>query len=483
MQAFVKLFSTYLFLSFSWPVIAETTTTILNNGSAENRVDIVVVGDGYTTTEMQKYAADVQKFIDGFFAESPYKEYKSYFNIHKIEVISNESGADHPENNEYKDTALNAHYNCANIQRLICVNTSKVNIIINNNVSAAEQDIKLVLVNDSTYGGSGGAVAVASTHSSVVELVLHEIGHSFGLLADEYSYGTCNNSNEPPQANVTKETRREFIKWNINDQTSIGWVNSDTNLPTNNTTLTVIGLYQGAKYCSSKLYRPTYNSKMRSLGQPYGQINEEQLIKRIYNFVSPLDSSLPIQTSISVNKGHQVNFQVDVMKPVSQDLDITWSLDNQVIRTGSTYDFDTAEFNIGTYNITVDIHDKTLKVRNDLASVLKEHKQWFVMINKAVDSDSDGIPDYLDSDDDNDGMSDVWELEHGLNALLDIDAGFDNDADALTNLEEFKVGTNPNSIDTDNDGIPDKNEILSGRNPTVNEGAIFNAIYYILDIE
>src|SRR6266550_3856845 len=77
-------------------VRAEPYETIINNGSADNRVDIAVLGDGYTAGELQKYKNDVQSFLQGFFAQEPFREYQRYVNVHRIDVTSSQSGADHP---------------------------------------------------------------------------------------------------------------------------------------------------------------------------------------------------------------------------------------------------------------------------------------------------------------------------------------------------------------------------------------------------
>ena len=176
---------------------AETFTTIRNNGDSANRVDLVVLGDGYAANEIAKYKSNVESFVRGLFAQEPFTEYKQYFNVHRVDVISNQSGADHPERTPpvFRDTALDAAYNCAGIQRLICINIAKVNDVLSRSVPPDQREVVLVLVNDNEYGGSGGAIAVASINSAVVELVLHELAHSFGLLADEYtdSPPACNN--------------------------------------------------------------------------------------------------------------------------------------------------------------------------------------------------------------------------------------------------------------------------------------------------
>src|ERR1700674_395322 len=90
---------------------AEPFETIINNGNSQNRVDLAILGDGYTAAELQKYKNDVQTFVQGFFAQDPFHEYQNYFNVHRIDVTSNQSGADHPERSVLVDTALDATYN------------------------------------------------------------------------------------------------------------------------------------------------------------------------------------------------------------------------------------------------------------------------------------------------------------------------------------------------------------------------------------
>src|SRR5262245_8070769 len=173
-----------LLMSLTRLAWGEPITTIRNNGDSANRVDLVVLGDGYSVDEIDKYSSDVESFVQGLFAQEPFTEYQNYFNVHRVDVISNQSGADHPERTPpvFRDTALDATYNCAGIHRLICGNMSKVNEILSRSVPPDQREVILVIVNDNEYGGSGGAIAVASINSAVVELVLHELGHSFGLL-------------------------------------------------------------------------------------------------------------------------------------------------------------------------------------------------------------------------------------------------------------------------------------------------------------
>jgi hypothetical protein len=363
----------------------EPVTTIRNNGSSANRVDLVILGDGYTSAELGKYATDAEQAVQGFFAQEPFKEYQKYFNVHRVDVTSAESGADHPENTPptSKNTAFDATYNCGNIERLICVTVSKVQTALNNSVRADQRDMVLVVVNDTKYGGSGGSISVASLNSAVIELVLHEVGHSFGLLADEYETQppTCNNTVEPSEANATRQTNRNQIKWNAGSGPPTGWIDPATPVPTTSTNLGVPGLYQGAKYCPTGLFRPTFNSKMRTLGPPFEQINEEQLIKRVYNWVSPLDSSTPQPSDITLALGNNQAFKVTVPTPNTHALSVTWYVDRSQAATGLTFTFNSARFGAGPHTVQVVVDDPTPKVRNDPADVLREARTWNITVN------------------------------------------------------------------------------------------------------
>jgi hypothetical protein len=369
----------FLLFLFCCPVVAlaEPYETIVNNGSPQNRVDIAILGDGYTASQMQQYRADVQNFIQGVFAQEPYREYAHYYNVHRVDVISNQSGTDHPERNPsvFVDTAFDATYNCAGIQRLICVDTSKVFAVLGNSLPASYFDVVLVIVNDPEYGGSGGSVAVASTNVAVVELVLHEAGHSFGLLADEYAGGgpSCIPDFEPPEPNATRETARALIKWSH-------WIDPTTPIPTTTTTPGVPGLYEGSKYCDFGLYRPTYDSKMRSLDRPFEQINTEQHVRRIYNLVSPIDSSQPSGNNVVITQGQVQPFSVTTPTPLTHTLSLAWFVDGQPRGNGQTLNLDSSTLSIGSHIVEAQVSDGTPMVRSDPEQLLSERRNWTVTV-------------------------------------------------------------------------------------------------------
>lgn len=360
--------------------VAQTPVTLETNGAPASRLDLLILGDGYTAAQQTKFATDVQSLTEKFFSQEPLKSYRKLFNVARVDLVSNLSGASHT--GASMDTALGAFYNCSGIQRLICVDFGKVNAVLSA-IPAAQRDLVVVLVNDTEYGGSGGAVAVASLHPQVLELVLHEAGHSFALLTDEYGGPpppACSTAREPTAANATLETERSRIKWNA-------WIDPATPLPTPSREPGIPGAYEGAAYCDAGMYRPTFNSKMRSLGQPFEQINTEQWVRRFYNFVALIESSSPAASTLSVTSS-----QVFSVTTPGVDLKITWTLDGQTIATGSSFTLNANTLSPGSHRLVVQVKDETALVRSDPNGVLTQQREWTVTTNAACDSLLIGAP-------------------------------------------------------------------------------------------
>lgn len=357
---------------------AQIVSTVVDNGDPANRIDLVIVGDGYTASEQNKFSDDVNAFFNAFFAKEFFADYRSYFNLRTVFVASVESGATHNERSPVvtKNTAFGSYFGCASIDRLICTDTNKVFNAVSTALPANQRDYIFVIVNDTTYGGSGGTISVASTNYAAVEVLLHEFGHTFGQLADEYDYSppACNLT-EPGAANATTVTTRSDIKWRH-------WIANTTPVPTLDTTPSTPGLYQGADYCTAGMYRPTYNSKMRSLNQPYDQINEEQMVRKIYTLVTPLESYAPTTSSNSLTMSDTLRFSVSTTQPIQHPLQISWSVDSGQVASGSStaFDFDTTQFSAGNHAIQVNVHDTTSRVRSDPSHLLEDNQSWTVNV-------------------------------------------------------------------------------------------------------
>ncbi len=241
---------------------------LYQSGPSSQRFDIVLVGDGYTAAEQAKWQSDAQRVANGLLADPLFYAQRGALNIRRVDVISAQSGVDEPLYGIYRNTALGMSVGCYGLDRLVCVDDNLTYNAVGAVAPADGRDVIIAVANTTTYGGAGGRIATMTMHASAIELALHEIGHTAFGLADEYESGSCNYS-EPAEGNVTAQTSRSYIKWR-------DLIASATPVPTpagryaNGT----VGLFAGARYCTSGMYRPTENSRMRTLGQPWHAVNE-----------------------------------------------------------------------------------------------------------------------------------------------------------------------------------------------------------------
>ena len=111
MVSSIALFACWMVFSSIANAQINPYDTVVNNGDSVNRVDIVFIGDGYQSTEIETdYVDHINNTIDHFFTQAPLSRYQNFFNIHRVNVVSNESGADKPLDGIYVDTALDASY-------------------------------------------------------------------------------------------------------------------------------------------------------------------------------------------------------------------------------------------------------------------------------------------------------------------------------------------------------------------------------------
>ena len=418
-----------LFALLASAASGEPVDTVVDNGDPSRRVDIVILGDGYTATETSKFRSSAENVIDKLFREEPLRNYKRFFNVHIVTVVSSESGADHPEHEPptYKDTALGATYNCGGIKRCTCVQSADVEPVLNRSLDVAERDFILILVNDTTWGGCwNGRYAVQADNQWVPQVTLHELGHAFGL-CDEYFYSSPNSAcgmTEPRCANATAETGRRQIKWN-------DWIDAQTPVPTiNPIESATVGLFEGAAYCPTGLYRPTDRSMMRVSGQPWGAVNVEVLIKGIYKLASPIESVWPpVGSSTFENYGRR-EFSTRVTRPEPDTTEIAWLLDGIEIGDKDHVTIEFGELEVGHHSLEARVMDTTSMVRRDDNAVLQAQAEWRIEVVPFADEDGDGMPT-------------AYEREQGFDPDDGSDAQADADGDGATNLNEFVGGTNP----------------------------------------
>ncbi len=170
-------------------------------------VDLIILAEGFAQDELPQFEQAVADFILAFAQEETIEIHQQAWNIHRIDSISQQSGADFPEDNVFVNTVFDAYFQCGGIARLLCINTSKVLAVTAKITPQFDQVI--VVVNSSTYGGAGGQVATFSLAKSAEGIAIHELGHSFAGLADEYDYGATDDTiYEPDEPNATTITTR-----------------------------------------------------------------------------------------------------------------------------------------------------------------------------------------------------------------------------------------------------------------------------------
>ena len=200
-------------------------TQILHSGAPHEKVDIVLLGDGYTKKDMKKFLADARHYTDQLFSTQPFRSRKNDFNIWAVSVPSDESGIDQPDKNIWKRTALGTSYNTFGSARYVLTMN---NDAVRQYAALAPYDFVIVLVNTPRYGGggifqlyatcfTGGETRETAWHSDYV--FVHEFGHCFGGLGDEYYTSDVPYTDflpagvEPWEPNVAAIADREHLKW------------------------------------------------------------------------------------------------------------------------------------------------------------------------------------------------------------------------------------------------------------------------------
>jgi hypothetical protein len=344
--------------------------TIMNNGASSNRIDIVFLGDGYTSSELATtYTNHANSLVSYLFNDSlltqPFGRYESFFNVHLIDVASNQSGADNPGTGTTRDTALNSTYFYdGQTERLLYVDDTVANSALSAGLSGTsiDADMKFVTVNETKYGGGGGTYAVyAGGNASALEIAVHEVGHSFADLADEYGGSGSYSGSEPRAVNVTTDSSgSKWSKWLGYEQDGIG----------------TIGAYEGGVYVDQGVYRPSLNSKMRSLEQPFDAISREAFVLEFYQHVDPLDSYSYQGTSGTLTGVSSLS-----VTPIDTDVITTdWYVNGTLTVSGKTSVTMTelgATDTAATYNISAKAYDTTDWVRGDRSS-LEQTVSWTV---------------------------------------------------------------------------------------------------------
>jgi len=190
------------------------------NGDPHSRVDIVIIGEGYTIDEKNKFEKDLRYFSDVFFSQEPYKTFAENFNIYGVYKPGEESGIDEPEAGIFKNSVLGCTFNTMGSERYILTENNKT---LRGLASHVPYDAIYIMINHPRYGGGGiyNLFCTFTTDNQFKDyLFLHEFGHSFSGLADEYYTSDVQYNDfyplglEPLEPNITALVNQKEVKWN-----------------------------------------------------------------------------------------------------------------------------------------------------------------------------------------------------------------------------------------------------------------------------
>ena len=247
---------------------------LLKSGSVDTCIDVAIVAEGYTAEEAEKFYRDAQTAMDAILSHQPFGEYKDRFNFVAVALPSEDSGVSVPGEGVWKKTALGSHFNTFYMDRYLTTLRLRQ---MHDRLCGIPYEHIVILANTDTYGGGGifnSYTLTTAGHTAFKPVVVHEFGHSFAGLADEYYYDDqfveyyypdC----EPWEQNIT--TLFDFdSKWDdmLPEGTEIPTAPVQGNIwqqfHEGVSMDSIVGVYEGAGYQSKGVYRPFPDCRMKT---------------------------------------------------------------------------------------------------------------------------------------------------------------------------------------------------------------------------
>ncbi|HAZ02428.1 MAG TPA: peptidase [Marinilabiliales bacterium] len=239
-------------------------TVVQGGNDYVHKIDIAFLAEGYTKDEMKKFRGDVKRIWDYICTIPPFDTYRDQFNVYAVESASLESGTDIPGEHIYKNTVLNSMFYTFDTPRYLTTGDLKT---MNDLAAVVPYDQLFVVINSAEYGGGGFYnyySASTADHPLSLKVAIHEFGHGFAGLADEYyesgvAYeGFYNLTTEPWEPNITTLVAFE-TKWE-------DMVAPSMNIPTERAyeLQDSVGVYEGGGYTDKGIYSPFQDCRMKS---------------------------------------------------------------------------------------------------------------------------------------------------------------------------------------------------------------------------
>ena len=248
---------------------------IMTGGSPQECIDVAIVAEGYTEAEMDIFYADAQETVNALLAHEPFGTHKNRFNFVAVALSSEDSGVSVPGEGDWRNTALKAHFDTFYMDRYLTTLHVKN---LHDKLAGIPYEHIIILANTATYGGGGiynSYTLTTAHHPQFKPVVVHEFGHSFAGLADEYFYDDqyvefYYPGIEPWEQNIT--TLANFdAKWK--DMLDAGQAQ----------------LIEGGGYQSKGVYRPADDCRMRT-NRPdhFCPVCQRAISRIIYFYTIPL---------------------------------------------------------------------------------------------------------------------------------------------------------------------------------------------------
>jgi IgA peptidase M64/peptidase M64-like protein len=207
-----------MFVDTSKPTSPGPLIEIEKNGDPAVKVDFLILGDGYTASERGKFERDARRLLEILFATSPYKERRKDFNVWALCPAAAQSGISRPSTGIHRASPLGATYDAFGSERYVLTFDNRA---LRNAAQFAPYEFIEIITNTRTYGGGGifGLYSTVAADSEQAPYVfVHEFGHHFAGLADEYytspvAYTTPSVKTEPWEPNVTALLDPANLKW------------------------------------------------------------------------------------------------------------------------------------------------------------------------------------------------------------------------------------------------------------------------------
>ncbi len=316
-----KIFTSILFIILCFKVYSQkfNVDTLYKTGSIERRLNVVILGDGFTQEELPTFRAEAKKFADFFLGYEPYNRYRDYFNFVAIPTPSKESGVTNPGTapDAYpdqpvgvRDTFYGATFGTVTHRGVYVTKYNVVNNVLAYNFPA--YDLVVIIVNTPFYGGTGGSYAVHTLHHSANTIGAHEIGHTLTHLADEYWPGGGWET-----SNMTQNGNPVSVRWKK-------WLGE----------FDVQTYPHGTEGDAKKWFKPT-NGRclMEYLSQQMCAVCKEATTETILSQVSPVDKIEPDTAGILPLNSPKV-FKLGLLKPQPNTLLVEWRMNGELIKKG-----------------------------------------------------------------------------------------------------------------------------------------------------